>query len=417
VGHGHRHAAPDGDLRSGRRERLVVAAALLPFVLGTVVGLILLWPAHHTFRLPAQFSTGSGPVHTVAGRVLAAGSAACGGPGDTSGSVLPGGSAGPPATDAGGATGSYRCTRVTVAIRSGPDKGHDTALEFSPGPGQPVLRAGDDIRLARTRDPASGLPFYDFADFARGVPLAWLAAAFALVVTAVGRWRGLAALAGLGVAFVVLVEFVLPGLLSAEDPLSLALVGGAAIMIVVLPLAHGVSVRTSVALLGTLAALGLTGLLAALAVHLTHLTGLGSEENTAVQAYAGQVKITGLILAGFVIGSLGVLNDITVTQASAVWELQAADATGARRRSYGRAMRIGRDHIASTIYTLVLAYAGAALPALLLFTVAGRGPRDVITSDLVAGEVVRSLVGAIGLVLAVPLTTALAAALAPRRVG
>jgi uncharacterized membrane protein len=173
--------------------------------------------------------------------------------------------------------------------------------------------------------------------------------------------------------------------------------------------AHGVSARTTTALLGTLGSLALTALLAAVFVSATHLTGLASEETTSLQSAVGDVSLSGLVLAGIVIGSLGVLNDVTVTQASAVWEVHAANPSQSRRRLYSSGMRVGRDHIASTVYTLVLAYAGASLPLLILFSVAGQNLTNVLTGDLVGVEIVRTLVGSIGLVAAVPLTTALAA--------
>jgi uncharacterized membrane protein len=156
--------------------------------------------------------------------------------------------------------------------------------------------------------------------------------------------------------------------------------------------------------------LGLTGLLGWVAIELTKLTGLSAEQLPYLQAAGARVSVTGLLLCGLVIGTLGVLNDATVTQASAVWELHAADPAAGRLRLYRSAMRIGRDHIASTIYTLVLAYAGSALPVLLLFTVSGRSTHDVLTSDEIAGEILRGLVGGIGIAASVPITTAVAAA-------
>ena len=144
---------------------------------------------------------------------------------------------------------------------------------------------------------------------------------------------------------------------------------------------------------------------------MTHLTGLSEEENNAVATYLGNVSITGLLLAGFIVGSLGVLHDVTVTQASTAFELAALEGTSHRAIFVG-AMRVGRDHIASTVYTLVLAYAGSALPLLLLFSVANRSLSDVLTSESVAIEIARSAVGGIALALSVPLTTAIAAVLA-----
>jgi uncharacterized membrane protein len=189
-----------------------------------------------------------------------------------------------------------------------------------------------------------------------------------------------------------------------------ALVASAAILYAVIYLAHGVNLRTSAALLGTLSALLLAAGLSWAAIQLAHLTGLSDEQNSTVSAYLGSVSIGGLLLAGFIIGSLGVLNDVTVTQASTVFEL--ANLGGARRAIFLGAIRVGRDHIASTVYTLVLAYAGSSLPLLLLFSVANRSLTDVLTSESVAIEIARSAVGGMALALSVPLTTAIAAVLA-----
>jgi uncharacterized membrane protein len=183
-------------------------------------------------------------------------------------------------------------------------------------------------------------------------------------------------------------------------------------MFVALYLAHGFSVRTSTAVLGTLASLLLTVLLGWAFSGATQLSGLSSEEANFLQGAFGGVDPRGLLLAGVVIGALGVLDDVTVTQASAVWELRAANPAYGVWELYRAAVRIGRDHIASTVNTLVLAYAGASLPLLLLFTISGTRLTDVLTSDVIATEVVRTLVGSIGLVASVPVTTGLAALLA-----
>jgi uncharacterized membrane protein len=191
-----------------------------------------------------------------------------------------------------------------------------------------------------------------------------------------------------------------------------ALVASAAILYAVIYLAHGVNLRTSAALLGTLTALLLASGLSWAAVELAHLTGLSDDQNSQVSAYLGNVSISGLLLAGFIIGSLGVLNDVTVTQASTVFELAHLGGDTSRRAIFLGALRVGRDHIASTVYTLVLAYAGTSLPLLLLFSVANRSLGDVLISESVAIEIARSAVGGIALALSVPLTTAIAAVLA-----
>jgi uncharacterized membrane protein len=305
-------------------------------------------------------------------------------------------------------------TRVCLVSGIRLADGGTTKLEFSEGPNAPRLAAGDRVRLARTTDP-SGAPTYLYDDQVRDLPLGLLALGFAVVVVAVARWRGLAALAGLGVAYGVLVLFVLPALLAGKPALPVGLVASAAILFAVLYLAHGPSARTSAALAGTLLSLLLTGLLAVLATGAAKITGLSSDVLPVVRASAPGVSVSGLVLCGVVIGALGVLNDVTVTQASAVWELAAADRTASGRRLFTAAMRIGRDHIASSVYTLLLAYAGASIPLLLLVSLSGRSVHDIVTGDQVAEEALRTLVGGIGLVAAVPITTALAVTVVSRR--
>ncbi|HEV2758006.1 MAG TPA: YibE/F family protein [Acidimicrobiales bacterium] len=232
---------------------------------------------------------------------------------------------------------------------------------------------------------------------------------FAVAVVGLARWRGAAALLGLGVSLLVIVRFVLPAILAGESALGAAVVGSALIALVIIYLAHGVSARTTTAVLGTLLALALTALLAVAFVAATKLTGLSSEEGTYLRGVLGSsVNLRGMLLAGIVIGGLGVLNDVTVTQASAVWEIHLANPAVSASDLYRSAMRIGRDHIASTVDTLVLAYAGAALPLFVIFTVADRRLGDVVTGEIVAQEIVQTLVGSLGLIAAVPITTWLA---------
>jgi uncharacterized membrane protein len=199
-----------------------------------------------------------------------------------------------------------------------------------------------------------------------------------------------------------------------------AVVGSSAIMIITLYLSHGISVRTSVALLGTLISLTLTGLLGAYFTQAAQFAGLADESSAYLGALESDIDVRGLLLAGLVIGALGVLDDVTVTQTAAVWEVARADPDATRPRLVGAGLRVGRDHVAATVNTLVLAYAGAALPVLLLFAVSGQGVIDTVTTELVAQEVVRALVGGLGIVAAVPVTTVLAALAVrerPRRRG
>jgi uncharacterized membrane protein len=247
-----------------------------------------------------------------------------------------------------------------------------------------------------------------FSDFVRTAPMVLLALLYAVVVIAVARWRGLRAIVGLGGAYAVLALFVLPALAEGRPALPVALAGSAAITFGVLYFAHGFSARTSTALLGTLFGLGAIAVLADWATGAAFLTGTGDENTYQLINGAGRLSVSGMITCGLVISGLGVLNDVTVTQSSAVWELhELAPGTGFRSL-FASAMRIGRDHIASTVYTIAFAYAGAALPVLILVMLYDQPVLDALTSGQLAEEVVRTLAGSIGLVLAVPVTTALA---------
>jgi uncharacterized membrane protein len=401
VAHSHSHSHASGPAPLGPLAAKIVVGLLVAIGVAVIGGMALLWPSHQRVDIPLPFQNGAGgAVTTEAGHVLSSSSAPCGSP--SAGGVL---TSAPIAAPPGGG----ECVQSLVQIASGPNKGANTLLEFSGGPGQPSLAVGDDIRVSRQVD-QNGTTSYAFFDFERSWPLALLAATFAVVVVAVARWRGLRALVGIVVAFAVLMLFLLPALRDGAPAIPVALVASGAILYAVIYLAHGVSLRTSAALLGTLSALLLAAVLSWAAIELVHLTGLSEDQNNEVAAYLGNVSITGLLLAGFIIGSLGVLNDVTVTQAATAFELAEHGAT--RRAIFVGSMRVGRDHIASTVYTLVLAYAGSALPLLLLFSVANRSLGDVLTSESVAIEISRSAIGGIALALSVPLTTGIAAVLA-----
>ena len=393
----HSSASPLGPVAAR-----VVVGLLTLIGLAVVAGAVLLWPSGNRVDIPLPFQNGAGgAVTTERGHVQSTALADCGSP--SVGQVITG-------SPAPGISASGTCVQALVTIDSGPNRSARTVLEFSRGPGQPNLLAGDDIRIFRQVDD-QGATRYGFYDYERGWPLALIAAAFAVVIVAVARWRGLRALIGIVIAFAVMVVFLLPALRDGAPAVPVALVASTAILFVVIYLAHGVSLRTSAALLGTVTAMLLAAFLSWAAIEFTHLTGLSDDRNNEVAAYMGHVSIKGLLLAGFIIGSLGVLNDVTITQASAVFEL-AHLSHDSRAEVFRRAMRVGSDHIASTVYTLVLAYAGSSLSLLLLFSVANRSLSDVLTSEGVAIEIARSAVGGIALALSVPLTTAVAAVLA-----
>ena len=272
---------------------------------------------------------------------------------------------------------------------------------------------GDDVVLTVDGDPADPQS-YQLADLQRGSPLVVLAVLFAAAVVTLGHWRGVAALGSFAFTAVVLTGFVLPAILAGRDPLAVAVVGCSAIMFVALYLTHGISARTSTAVLGTLASLVLIGLLGAAFAASAELTGVDEDYASLANALGYGLDGRGLVLAGLMIGALGALDDVTETQTSTVSELRRADPGLPAAALFGAAMRIGRDHVASPVNTLVLAYAGAALPLLLLFSVAERVLADTLTTQVIATEVVRTLVGSIGLVASVPLTTALAVGVVTR---
>jgi uncharacterized membrane protein len=404
VTHSHSHNLSSGPSPLDPLPAKIVVGLLIAMGVAVLAGAVLLWPSrqHVDIPTPYQQNAPGGSASIQKGHVLSSAVGDCGSP--SASQVL---TTAPVAAQ----PGAGRCVQTLVAIDSGPNAGAKTLLESSPGPGQPHFTPGDRIRIVRQVD-EQGATSYAFYDFERGWALVALAVAFAVVIVAVARWRGLLALVGIIVAFLVLVAFLLPALRDGAPALPVALVASAAILYAVIYLAHGVNLRTSAALLGTLMSLLLAAGLSWGAVNLAHLTGLSDDQNSQVSAYLGNVSISGLLLAGFIIGSLGVLNDVTVTQASTVFELAHIGGDTSRRAIFVGALRVGRDHIASTVYTLVLAYAGTSLPLLLLFSVANRSLGDVLISESVAIELVRSSVGGIALALSVPLTTAIAAVLA-----
>jgi uncharacterized membrane protein len=303
------------------------------------------------------------------------------------------------------------CQIVTADVTSGGASGDVATFRiYETDFDKPELSVGDDVVLLRNPqvDPSVA---YTFSDFQRTLPLVALAVLFVVVVVLLGRFAGLRALLGIVVSFAVIFLFLLPSLLRGNPALPVAMAATVAIAVAVLYLAHGVRTSTTVALVGTLISLVVVAVLAQLFVGLTHLTGLAGDESQVLRVTADAIDLRALLVAAIVIGALGVLDDVTVTQVSAVMELRRARPDAPRWELYRQAIRIGRDHIASTVNTLVLAYAGASLPLLLVFVESDRPWSRLVTSEIVAVEIVRTLVGSIGLVLAVPVTTGLAALL------
>lgn len=300
------------------------------------------------------------------------------------------------------------------AVPRGQPAAEEPTLEIGVSAAGVNLEAGDDIYVEATALP-DGTVIYSFYDYQRTDTLWVLAIIFVVAVVLLGRWRGLGAIGGLAASLLVLVVFVLPSILDGHSPVMVAVVGSSVIAFIALYLAHGFSTTTSVALIGTFASLALTALLSSVFISASKLTGFTDDSSYYLSALGGQIDMRGILLAGFVIGALGVLDDVTVTQVSAVTELRAARPEATRRQHYKAAINIGRDHISSTVNTLFLAYAGAALPLLLLFTQTGQSTSSLAGREIIATEIIRSLVGSIGLVSAVPITTWLAVRTGTRR--
>ncbi|HSJ44367.1 MAG TPA: YibE/F family protein [Euzebyales bacterium] len=291
--------------------------------------------------------------------------------------------------------------------------GRDVSFEMVDETGD-LYAVGQRVRVAEAEGPDGGVTWY-VNDIERDRSLLLLTAVFLVAVLVFGRWQGLRALVGLALTLGVVVTFVVPALLAGRNPVAVALSAAVVIMAVTLYLTHGVRAKTTAAVMGTLTALALTVGLSWAFIELASLTGLSDEEARLASVSVGGLSLRGLLLAGIIIGALGVLDDVTMAQSSTVFELRRADPKAGFGRLFGGAMAVGRDHVAATINTLFLAYAGASLPLLILFS-SSPDPLPVIaSSEVVAVEIVRTLVGSIGLMASVPVTTALAAWLARDR--
>ncbi|QIM17140.1 YibE/F family protein [Leucobacter insecticola] len=376
--------------------------------MATVIGLVTLWPNSAEVSAVASQSASAAQGQTLErGEVL----------GITEG--CEGAEA-----DLGG-----HCLTFSVGMRSGPDSGSMIQVPVRGALASAGIQVGDNIELSATaippaQDPAQqegssernykvSATSYGVSGVFRGLPLLVLAVVFMVVVVWVGRIRGLLALVALGVSAFLLLAFILPALVSGSPGVPVALVGSSAIMFVILFFVHGFTMRTTAALVGTLCGILIMAGISLIAVHTTRLSGLGDESAGFLSAVATQIDFRGLLTCAIIIAGLGILNDVTITQASAVWELRAAAPAMPRSEVYARAMRIGRDHIASTVYTVFFSYVGASLSVLLLLYLYDRPVLSLLTREDIAVEIVRTFCGSIGLVLAVPITTWVAAMFTP----
>ena len=377
---------------SGRPGLLVLLRlAVVLLVLGTVGGLVLLWP-RGTVHGSAFVN-----VHTDGATVTAVRRVRC--------------------RD----RGADGCRRVSIELTSGPHAGTASSFTLIGETNVLVLAPGDHIRVYPNALPhGAALPAgekldpYSFSDFDRRAPMLWLAAGFAALLLVAARFRGLRALVGLGASLLVIVGFVIPAILHGGHPVDVAIVGALAVMLITMPLNYGLGAKMIAALLGTALSLLVAAGLADSFSGLAHLSGAGSDESLYLAATQATISLRGLLIAGMVIGALGVLLDLTVSQASTVLALRRANPRLGVSGLFHGALDVGQDHISATVTTLVFAYAGAALPVLLIFSIGHTSFTDAVNGEAVAEEVIAALVGSIGLILSMPLTTILAALLADR---
>jgi len=318
-----------------------------------------------------------------------------------------------------GENASQPNARVVVidGVPGGPKAG-DTVEGFVQGTtdAAPDYRVGDEVIVEVSNDPETG--FVAIADRYRVPTLSLLLGLFAAAVVVVGGWRGVRSLIALALTLAVVIRLVIPLILAGWDPTWVAILTATGVTVITFLLTEGARPSTLAAAAGTAISLVLVAVLASLFDALSRFTPLRGSEDTGYLISLGTTSIDlgGVVLAAIIFGALGVLDDVTVTQAATVQELHDADPVASRSTVTGRAMNIGRSHIAATVNTLVLAYVGASLPLLILFVAGGQDPGLIASQEVVAVEIVRALTGSIGIVAAVPITTAIAAALLGRRI-
>ncbi len=293
--------------------------------------------------------------------------------------------------------------KLEILVTSGPHKDEKITIEVGGDfqkVGQVRYKVGDEVVVSS---------FGYITDFVRRRPIVLLLVLFALLTLFIGELWGATSLLGMGFSFLIIFKLILPQILSGKDPILVTIFGSLLIILATFYLSHGFNKKTTTAVGGTLIALIIAGVLSKIFVELTHLTGYTSEEAAFLQiTQIGAVNIKGLLLAGIIVGVLGVLDDITISQAAVVEQLRYANPNLKPQEIFKRAMSVGQDHIASMVNTLILVYTGASLPLLLLFINNPHPLTEIVNYELIAEEIVRTLVGSIALILAVPITTFLA---------
>lgn len=303
---------------------------------------------------------------------------------------------------------------MQVEVLEGDYKGISFQVDY----GKRTLRSdnfrfvpGDQVYIIVNKTPNNVLQAY-YVDYKRSTPLAILLGAFVLSILIMGRWKGLGSLIALGFSMIMITGYVIPHILAGEDPIKVSLIGSVILLAVTLYLTYGWNLKTHASVMSIMLSLLLTGVLSLLFVTLARLTGYGDENAMyLMQASSIQIDPRGLLLGGMIIGALGVLDDLVTSQSAAVVEIHDANPSLGFQRTFQKAMRVGQDHVAATVNTLVLAYTGASLPLLLIFTLGNGNYTFLINSEFLAEEIVRTLVGSLGLIAAVPISTLIATVL------
>lgn len=386
----HSHGAGGHAAPVGRRARNVLAALTVGLLLVTLLGVVLLWP---------------GPGEQT----------------DSSDFLAPGVEIVPVTVTAAAETTELEEMAVIEAVgRAAPIEGEAVTVQVPPEIAADGIHVGDRLRVLDVAaveggaDESGAAQVMYYFDHDRALPLGILLIAYLLLVALVARGSGLRAMAGLAAGVAIVLWFMLPAIFAGQNAVLVALVAASAMIFPCVYFAHGISVRTTTAVLGTFGGIAVTVLVALAAGRPTGMTGADGEAAQVLYSAHPHLSLPTVFLAGVIISGLGALNDVTITQASSAWELRAAMPNASRLRIFTATMRIGRDHIASTVYTLAYAYIGSALPLLMYASTINRSLWDTLTSGEIAAEIFRTLVASIGLVLAIPLTTAIAAMLAVR---
>lgn len=393
MSHGHGHAHGDApDLRLSRTARTATMVLLAIVAALTLAGLVWLWPGERPMNDGSSLTAAG--IDPVRARIVSI-------------EPCPDNEGAPDPSQPGGL--EHACSIARVLIEEGPSTGSQADVDLIGVTAASGLAVGDPLQVAQVPDMDGSPGDWALITVDRMPVLIGFIIAFVLAVLAVAGRKGFFGLLGLVVSGAVLFGFLIPSLTSGHPAVPVAIVGSTAIMFVVLYLAHGVSWRTTSAFVGTWLSLLVTTGLGALGVALARLSGVSSEETVALAGVLGGLDFPDILTCSLVIAGLGVLNDVTITQASSVWEIRAAGPGLSRRELFTSGMRIGRDHIASTIYTIVFAYAGASLSLLLLLSLYEQPLHILLSTEQFSEEIIRTLGSGIGLVLSVPLTTGVAA--------